>query len=362
MPGDAKDDDAPRSIWDETDDDGGDLLDPLRLVEADEPPVGPPRTPVEDSAAWRAAIPALALPLADAQAAFARVDERLRSWSPEHGKAGTQRLALAQAAALLWAEGAATTAEHLALDGAFRIGRTDQEAHETARAVWAARRLAATRWSLASPDAVMRFEGRIAPQEQADLAPGWGVFARHRGSAWAEAVEAWAAAVRALRDTPPLVQAAYAETLWRRVGLSEAGASVEPGVVAMKIAARSGRGGAPFVPLARRRTVATGDAADRLRAFLGDMVRGCDDALVVLERMQAWRAQAEAGIADLSGRTPRRLVALLAARIAVSAADAARAGDVSVSSALRNLTLLADRGLAREITGQGRYRLWTAAL
>jgi hypothetical protein len=243
-----------------------------------------------------------------------------------------------------------------------RTGRTGQEAHEIARAVWAARRLAAARWSLASPAAVMRFEGRVEVEDSAPIPSGWGVFARQRGGAWAAAVEDWAAAVRRLRDTHPLAQAAFAEMAWRRAGLSDAGASVEPGVVAMKIAARAGRGGAPFAPLARRRTPAAGDAAERLRAFYGDIVRGCDDALVTLERMQDWRARAEAGIADLSGRTPRRLVALLASRIAASAQDAARAGDVSVSAAQRNLVLLTERGLAREITGQGRFRLWTAAL
>lgn len=81
---------------------------------------------------------------------------------------------------------------------------------------------------------------------------------------------------------------------------------------------------------------------------------------MALERMQAWRARADDAVADFSGRTPRRLVALLAARVAVSAQDAADAAGVSVSAAQRNLTLLTVRGVAREITGRGRFRMWTA--
>lgn len=359
---DDSDDAAPRSIWDDADDDHGDLLDPLRLVDPAELWGTAPQSPDAAAGSWREAAVCLALPLAEAAAAQARVDERVRAWPPEQARAGVQRLALAQAAALLWAEGAPVTAEHLALDGALRAGRTGQADHEIARAVWAARRLAAQRWSLASPAAVMRFEGRVPVSAAEPASDAWGAFARARGVGWDAAVQDWAAAVRALRDTHPLAQAAFAETAWRQSGLSEAGAVVEPSVVAMKIAARGARGGVPFVPLARRRTPAQGDPAARLRGFYADVARGCEDALVTLSRLQDWRSRAEAGVADLSGRTPGRLVALLAGRIAVSAQDAAQAGDVSVSAAQRNLVLLSERGLAREITGQGRYRLWTAAL
>ena len=80
----------------------------------------------------------------------------------------------------------------------------------------------------------------------------------------------------------------------------------------------------------------------------------------MLERMQAWRAGAEDKVADLSGRTPGLLVALLSRRVAVSAQDAAAATGVSVSAAQRNLALLTERGVAREITGQGRFRMWIA--
>jgi Fic family protein len=98
-----------------------------------------------------------------------------------------------------------------------------------------------------------------------------------------------------------------------------------------------------------------------LRAFYADVAAGCAEALAALERTQAWRARADGAVADLSGRTPRALVDLLGRRVAVSAQDAAAAAGVSVSAAQRNLVLLTERGLAREITGRGRFRMWTSA-
>jgi hypothetical protein len=134
-----------------------------------------------------------------------------------------------------------------------------------------------------------------------------------------------------------------------------------PSVLAMKIAARACRGGIAFAPLPRLRRPAGPDPFERLAACLRDIAEGAAEALITLERMQIWRARSEAAIADLSGRTPRRLVAALAARYAVAAPEAARACAVSVSAAQRNFATLTARGLAREITGQGRFRVWTAA-
>jgi DNA-binding IclR family transcriptional regulator len=46
----------------------------------------------------------------------------------------------------------------------------------------------------------------------------------------------------------------------------------------------------------------------------------------------------------------------------VSAALAETATGASRAAVQRNLALLQQRGLIREVTGQGRYRLWTARL
>ena len=291
---------------------------------------------------------------------------QLRASNPAQARAGVARLALGQAAALLWAEGSAVSVERLALWDAARIGAVAEEDEGLARAAWAARRLAARRWSLASSQALARFEGRTPnhsrPGEGRGLAGlSWQPFARVHGAVWMAMAEDWALAVRRLRAAHPFTQAAFGERAWRLHGLSDATAVVEPGVVAMKLAARAGQGGVPFAPLARRRSPGGERPVEKLRGVYADITAGCRDALMVLERMQAWHARAEAGIADLSGRTPRRLVGLLAERVAVSAPDAAETCGVSVSAALRNLARLADRGLAREITGQGRFRMWTMA-
>ena len=365
---DAEDGFAPRSIWDaDDDDDDGGAPDPLRLVDPDVSPVDPmPRSGRTGPDAWLDAEAALARPLAEAVEAFARLDERLRASAPAHARAGVERLALGQAAALAWAEGFGLEVERLTLWGATRIGRAAAEDAGMARAAWAARRLARGRWTLASPAALARFEARTLPGDRGgarrdDGAAPWAAFARLQGDAWIAAAESWAAEVRGLRAAHRFTQACVAERAWRLSGLSDATAVVASAVAAMKIAGRAGRGGAPFAPLARRRTQGGDQPAQRLRAFYADLATGCAEALIALERMQAWRARAEAAVAGLSGRTPRLLVALLAARVAVSAQDAADAGGVSVSAAQRNLALLTARGLAREITGQGRFRMWTAA-
>lgn len=354
---------APPSIWDAEDDE--DAPDPLRLIDPDVSPVDPIlRSGQSSPDTWMEAEAALARPLAKAVEAFARLDERLRAWDPAHARAGVERLALRQAAALLWAEGAAVGVERLTLWGASRIGRTAAEDAGMARAAWAARRLARGRWTLASPGALARFNGRTLrddARERVDLGVERGAFARVRGDAWVAAAEAWAAEVRGLRAVHRFTQACVAERAWRLSGLSDMTAVVEPTVAAMKIAARAGRGGASFAPLARRRAPDGERPVERLRGFYADLAAGCAEALTALERMQAWRARAIDAVADLSGRTPLRLVALLAERVAVSAQDASEAGGVSVSAAQRNLALLANRGVAREITGQGRFRMWAAA-
>lgn len=345
------------SIWDEADDEAG-----RDWPEDDAAPLPPaPEAPVR---AWLAAEAQQGAGLAAAAAALARVDERLRAWPDDHRRAGAERLALTQAAHLLWAEGAVIGPERLALDGMMRAGRAGEDAADLARGVWAARRLVAARWSLGSAAAVARFEERVPVADDGEGGnPGEEPAAETvRGGAWVAAAEDWAAGVAALRGAHPFTQAAFAELAWRRLGLAQPGAVTTPAVLAMKIAARTCRGGIAFAPLPRLRRPAGPEPEARLAAWLRDIAEGAAEALITLERMQIWRARAEAAIDDLSGRTPRRLVAALAARYAVAAPEAARACDVSVSAAQRNFATLTGRGLAREITGQGRFRVWTAAL
>lgn len=83
---------------------------------------------------------------------------------------------------------------------------------------------------------------------------------------------------------------------------------------------------------------------------------------MALERLAAWRARAEAETADLQGRTPARLIAALAAQPMLGAAQAEAETGASRAAVQRNLDLLVARGLVREVTGQGRFRVWAAKL
>jgi hypothetical protein len=48
--------------------------------------------------------------------------------------------------------------------------------------------------------------------------------------------------------------------------------------------------------------------------------------------------------------------------VKASAVIGSRACDASKAAVCRNLAVLADRGVAREISGQARFQVWTAAL
>lgn len=79
-----------------------------------------------------------------------------------------------------------------------------------------------------------------------------------------------------------------------------------------------------------------------------------------LHALEAWQAAATATIAPLSGRTPARLLQVVAEWPVVSARMAEEATGVSRAAIQRNLTWMEDKGLLREVTGQGRFRYWAA--
>jgi hypothetical protein len=222
----------------------------------------------------------------------------------------------------MWAQGEPVDPWALALDAARRRGRAGDEAPAIARAQALARRLAAGR----SPQ-----DGW--PADLRDPAPG----------------------------APGLVRAAALEQALRMGGASAA----ETAVAAMRLAARAVSGGgtgdgARFAPLPARRRPGGPDLAARLRAFLADLADGAADARAALADLAAWRARADAAAAAMKGPTPARLVALLAARPALGGPEAAQALDLSESAAGRALDRLAEAGVARELTGQGRFRAWGA--
>lgn len=318
----AADDDeaAPRSIYDATDE-----AAPADVKLWDDDPV-PDRAGREpaDAMGWAAGPRACVNRFAAAVAGVARLDERLRLMGPEARRAALTRLAIVQAARLMWGEGEPVDPWALALDAARRQGRAGGEAPAMTKAHRLARRLVAPR----TP------QDRW-PADLADPAPG------AHGFVGAAALE---------------------PALRRRGGVAAADAAV----AAMRLAAlavrRSPGGGARFAPLPARRRPSRPEPAARLEAFLADLADGAADAQTALDDLSAWRARADAAAAAMKGGTPARLVDLLARRLAIGAPDAAQALSLSDSAAGRALERLAAAGVARELTGQGRFRAWGALL
>lgn len=143
---------------------------------------------------------------------------------------------------------------------------------------------------------------------------------------------------------------------------------IEGAVHAARVAAADARGGATFLPLAIGGTL---DAVGlmrglphraRLQSWLAGAEEGCLAALARIDQLNAWQQRADRAIDALSGRTPGRLVAVFATWPVVSARMAEEKSAVSRAAVQRNIDRLVDAGLIREITGQGRYRLWAALL
>ncbi len=79
-----------------------------------------------------------------------------------------------------------------------------------------------------------------------------------------------------------------------------------------------------------------------------------------LDDIEAWSARAEIEMSPLSGKTPRALRAVLTEWPLVSAPMAETMTGASRAAVQRNLAWMEARGLIREMTGQGRYRMWRA--
>lgn len=289
--------------------------------------------------AWARAEAAQAARLARVAARIGALDDRL-SRGPEGWR---RRLALIQAADLSWATGERIGADRLALWLALRAGAAGEDAGALERAAWAARRLTG------------------GPGPEAGLLPFLGrVEAAAEGPALAERVAALAAVLESGADLHPVTRGAMLLSLWPLAGIGRAGDLMEGAVVALRLAAAEGQGGAVFAPLATPALRPGGTVPERLTRWLDGLEQGLIAAQRRLDSVEAWQARALAATAGLSGRTPGRLIAALAAWPVLSAPMAERLTGASRAAVQRNLALLETRGLLREITGQGRFRFWTA--
>ena len=314
------------------------------LEEAADPLAPPlpraPRKTLFELGEWRAAEAALAQPLAALALDLGRLIERAESFGPQAGA----RLAQAEAAALGWWSGDRVSADRIALWSALRIGASGEDGAALIRKTWAARRLAAPPGT---------GQGR-AIAAHLGLKPG----------AWSGLAEEFAVLLPEPGELGSVASGCLAFHLWRTLDERPAPQrDIEAGVLGARLALGHESAALGFLPLTLAGSGALragGPAEQRLSAWIFGARDAVLAALLALDRLRRWRARAEAETADLSGRTPRLLIdGLLRHPMAAVPQLVAETG-ASRPALLRNLAILEARGLAREVTGQGRYRVWAA--
>jgi hypothetical protein len=300
-----------------------------------------PRAGLIDTAAWVAAEGGVAADLAALAFDLGRLSERLRL----AGSGAIQRLALAEAASLSWFTGDRVTADRLALWLSYRIGAAEEGGEDLIRIAWAARRLMAAGKGMRGATEMLRDglgeEGRVDPGLVVDVA----------------------AEIAGLAGVNAITRACAQYHLWR--ALEERPDHLR-GLEAAVLGARAaGQGSLPFLPLSLTGSsalTASGSTAARLAAWITGAHRAVLSALMLLERLADWAARATAATNDLQGRTAVQLIAALTAHPMLGVPQAVSETGASRAAVQRNLDILLTRGLVREVTGHGRFRVWAAKM
>jgi len=293
-----------------------------------------------DPAEWLQAQGTLSGDLASACLAFGRLDARLAS----AGDGMRLRLALQEVADLGWLSGSRIGLERLGLFFALRIGAGD-DAATLGQFAWGVRRLT----------------GSAKVTGQGGWAAGLSGFFGFEG----EAVLDLAETMVGTEALHPITQSAFLFHAWKMAGAERGARDVEGGVAAARLAGEALGRGALFLPLALGSATALrgqGSIAARLAAFYRGAEQASLSAIMIIDRMVDWEKRSVEALKDCSGRTPGELVQVFARWPMVSAPMAEVQTGASRAAVQRNLDLMTARGVIREITGQGRYRIWTAAL
>ncbi|NGQ93329.1 hypothetical protein G5V65_20795 [Rhodobacter sp. HX-7-19] len=332
---------TPPSLYDALEDEEVSRLRDQIDLEASRPPRSrTERGSLVDPQEWLDAQGRLSGDLASACLAFGRLDARLST----AGEGMRLRLALQEIADLGWLTGSRIGVERLSLFIALRIGAGD-DAALLGHFAWGVRRLTGPgkvvgqgRWA-ASLASFLGFEG--------------------------EAVLDLADAMEGTEVLHPITQAAFLFHALKMAGAERDARDIEGGVTAARLAGEKLGRGALFLPLALGSGTALrgqGTVLARLAAFLRGAEQASLSALMMIERMTDWEERVREALKDCSGRTPGELVQVFARWPMVSAPMAEEHVGASRAAVQRNLDLMTARGVIREITGQGRYRIWTAAL
>lgn len=315
--------------------------------EPDDLPPGPRAEPREAAILddWRKAEAGHAARLARVAGRLGALDDRLRR-GPEGWR---HRLALIEAADLSWFAGDRIGPDRLALWISMRLSGAQDDTAALARVGWAVRRLTGG----PGPEIdLSAFLDRRDPENLDDEA-----------EPFADRAGGWLDLMAQSPDLHPITRACMGFHLWSLAGLGQHGDRSEAAVTAARIAASEGKG-AVFAPLAMGGGVglrAGGPPADRLARWLDGMASTCLTAMRHLDDIEAWAARAEAEMTSLSGKTPRALRVALTEWPLVSAPMAEALTGASRAAVQRNFAWMEARGLVREMTGQGRYRMWRVA-
>ena len=315
--------------------------------EPDDSPPGPRAEPREAAILddWRKAEAAHAARLARVAGRLGALDDRLRR-GPEGWR---HRLALIEAADLSWFAGDRIGPDRLALWISMRLSGAQDDTAALARVGWAVRRLTG------GPGPEIDLSAFIDRRDPENLDDEAEPFADRAGG--------WLDLMAQAPDLHPITRACMGFHLWSLAGLGQHGDRIEAAVTAARIAASEGKG-AVFAPLAMGGGVglrAGGPPADRLARWLDGMASTCLTAMRHLDDIEAWSARAEAEMTSLSGKTPRALRVTLTEWPLVSAPMAEALTGTSRAAVQRNFAWMEARGLVREMTGQGRYRMWRVA-
>ena len=340
----------------------------------DEPdylPPGPAPEPKESDVvdAWRAAEAGQAAQLARVAARLGIVDERLR-----RGPAGWRhRLALIEAADLSWLTQDRIGLDRLSLYMALRVSTVTDDAQALYRIGWTVRRLTGGPAPLARRSGVGDLENFLDRRDR----PGQGerledakapsrVAEKAERDAFEDRAAGWLAMMDQAEDLHPVTRACMGFHLWHVAELSPVDDPLEAAVTAARVAiadlAPSGSAlGAIFAPIAMgggRGFRAIGDPPARLARWLNAVESATFAALRRLEEIEAWAAAAERTMAPLSGKTPPMLRDLFTSWPLVSVQMAEKLTDAHRATVQRNIDWMEQQGLIREVTGQGRYRMW----
>ncbi|TDQ56933.1 DNA binding protein with HTH domain [Phaeovulum veldkampii DSM 11550] len=319
--------------------------------------------------AWRVAEAGQAAQLARAAARLGILDERLR-----RGPAGwRQRLALFEAADLSWLTQDRIGLDRLSLYMALRVSTVADDAQALYRIGWTVRRLTGGPAPLARRSGVGDLETFLDRRDRPgqgerfeDAKPPSRMIEMAEREAFEDRAAGWLAMMIQAEDLHPVARACMGFHLWHVAELSPVDDPLEAAVTASRVAitelAPSGSTpGAIFAPIAMGGGGgfrAIGEPPARLARWLNAMESATFAALRRLEEVDAWAAAAERTMAPLSGKTPPMLRDLFTSWPLVSVQLAEKLTGAHRATVQRNIDWMEERGLIREVTGQGRYRMW----